>query len=136
MTELSEEVVRKLEGNQGLDSEMRNLLVQMRSLLYYTQFELNDAKEVELIIQWKQALNIVKEDVFMGVLSDGEENQEILKETENLIKYGDHKTISEAFNYLKYAAQSYLTGTQGNDQPLTSHIPSYSLLIVRFKSAL
>ena len=77
MTEFSENVARKLEEtvaeNRGLDSEMRGLLRDLRSLLLYTELELKETHEMKWVISLlKDAVKLAKDDVFSGVLEGGE----------------------------------------------------------------
>ena len=121
MTELSENLVRKLEEtvaqnrrlDRGLDSEMRGLLRDLRSVLFYTEFELKETQEVEGVIKpLKEAVQLVKYEVFFGVLEGGEqEDQDLFGKITDLIKDGDVGQIYEALNYLKFAAQNYLDHT-------------------------
>lgn len=70
-------------------------------------------REVELIIIWKDAVAVVKSDVFQGDLEGGkEEDQDLFDEIKEIIEDGDVEEIYEAFNGLKDAAQSYLTHVQ------------------------
>jgi uncharacterized protein YoxC len=67
-------------------------------------------REVELIIIWKDAVDIVKNDVFQGDLKGGtEEDQELFDEIAGIIEDGDVGEIYEAFNGLSRAASSYLS---------------------------
>ena len=137
MTELSENLVRKLEEtvaqnrrlDRGLDSEMRGLLRDLRSVLFYTEFELKETQEVEGVIKpLKEAVQLVKYEVFFGVLEGGEqEDQDLFGKITDLIKDGDVGQIYEALNYLKFAAQNYLDHTVRPSQGII--ILSYSLYI-------
>merc|ERR1719323_233263 len=60
-------------------------------------------KEVELIIVWKDAVEIVKQDVFAGDLREGDA-QDLYEDIED-----DAEELYEAFNDLKDAAQKYLS---------------------------
>jgi uncharacterized protein YoxC len=67
-------------------------------------------KEVELIIVWKDAVDIAKNDVFQGELKGGkQEDQDLFDEIKDIIDDEDVDEIYEAFNDLKGAAQNYLT---------------------------
>ena len=117
MTEFSENVARKLEEtvaeNRGLDSEMRGLLRDLRSLLLYTELELKETHEMKWVISLlKVAVQLAKDYVFSGVLEGGEkEDQDLFGKITDLIKDGDVGQIYEALNYLKFAAQNYLNHT-------------------------
>jgi len=111
--ELNEKVLMKLEetvaGNRGLDSQMRNLLMTMWGLVLDTERELNQTKEEELIIKWKHAINFVKHDIFQ--LLEGGHEEDFFEEIEEIIEDDDVEDLTETFNYLREAAQNYLTGT-------------------------
>ena len=67
-------------------------------------------KEVALIIIWKDAVDVVKNDVFGGDLKGGkDEDQDLFDEIQEIIEDGDVEDIYEAFEGLKDAAQNYLT---------------------------
>merc|ERR1712241_986234 len=64
-------------------------------------------KEVELIIIWKDAVDVVKNDVFGGDLKGGnDEDQDLFDEIQEIIEDGDVEDIYEAFEGLKAAAQN------------------------------
>merc|ERR1712066_757394 len=70
-------------------------------------------KELALITVWKDAVNLVKQDVFQGKEEKGEEEkgedeQEIYNEIEEIIEDGDVKEITDSFEGLKKAAEEYL----------------------------
>ena len=117
MIEFTENVARKLEEtvaeNRGLDSEMRGLLRDLRSLLLYTELELKETHERKWVISsLKVAVQLAKDYVFSGVLEGGEqEDQDLFGKITDLIKDGDVGQIYEALNYLKFAAQNYLDHT-------------------------
>merc|ERR1719300_583134 len=68
----------------------------------------NMEKEVALIIQWRDAIDTVKQDVFSGDL-DGDE-QDLVDEIEDIISDDrDVNEIYDAFGELKNAASAYLT---------------------------
>ena len=65
--------------------------------------------EVQLIIDWRDNVDIVKYDVFQGNLEGGSEQfQDIFDEIKEIIGDGDVDEIYVAFNELENAAQSYL----------------------------
>ena len=67
-------------------------------------------KEVELIINWRDAVDQVKNDVFQGNLKGGkEEDQALFEEIQGIIEDGDVEEIYAAFNDLEYAASTYLS---------------------------
>merc|ERR1712025_387474 len=67
-------------------------------------------KEVELIINWRDAVDQVKNDVFQGDLKGGkQEDQFLFDEIEDIIEGGDVEEIYEAFRELKGAASNYLS---------------------------
>ena len=121
MTELSENLVKKLEEtvaqnqrlDRGLDSEMRGLLRDLRSVLFYTEFELKETQEVEGVIKpLKEAVQLVKYEVFFGVLEGGEqEDQQLFGKISDLINDGYVGQIYEALNLLNSTAHNYLTRT-------------------------
>jgi len=70
-------------------------------------------KELALITVWKDAVNLVKQNVFQGKEEKGEEEkgedeQEIYNEIEEIIEEGDVKEITDSFEGLKKAAEEYL----------------------------
>merc|ERR1719410_1892211 len=67
-------------------------------------------KEVELIIVWKDAVEIVKIGVFNSDLKEKkeEEEQELYEEIEEIIEDGDLEEITDPFESLKDAANGYL----------------------------
>jgi len=65
-------------------------------------------EEVKVIIEWKDAVNNVKEDVFSGNLRD-EDAQDLYDDIKERIEDGDVTELYSAFNDLKEAAQNYLT---------------------------
>lgn len=67
-------------------------------------------KEVELIIVWKDAVALVKTDVFNSDLKEKkeEEEQELYEEIEEIIEDGDLEEITHSFESLKDAASGYL----------------------------
>ena len=134
----SERTMRKFKetvaGNSGLDSGMRSILRDMRSLLRFSEEKLKeagdtistliikrllsdsgtvlkDAMERELIIKWGDAVALVKKDVFGGNLEDRPEkfDQELFEEIEEIIEDGDFYEIYETFNQLRDAARNYET---------------------------
>merc|ERR1711953_1063748 len=121
VTELSENLVRKLEEtvaqnrrlDRGLDSEMRGLLRDLRSVLFYTEFELKETQEVEGVIKpLKEAVQLVKYEIFFGVLEGGEqEDQQLFGKISDLINDGYVGQIYEALNLLNSTAHNYLTRT-------------------------
>ena len=133
MTEFSENVARKLEEtvaeNRGLDSEMRGLLRDLRSLLLYTELELKETHEIKWVISsLKDAVEFAKDYIFSGVLEGGEqEDQDLFGKITDLINDGDVGQIYEALNYLKFAAQNYLDHTVRPSQGII--ILSYLLYI-------
>jgi len=118
VTALSGEVLRKFEetvaANRGLDSEMRNLLRDMRGRLLDTELEID--WKLELLIIWKDAVYTVKNDVFDGDVTYGEIDFE---EIEDIIEYEEVEDFTEAFKYLKDAVQNYLTGTSSSGEVRT-----------------
>ena len=119
MIEFTENVARKLEEtvaeNRGLDSEMRGLLRDLRSLLLYTELELKETHEMKWVISLlKVAVQLAKDYVFSGVLEAGEqEDQDLFGKITDLINDGNVGQIYEALNYLKFAARNYLDHTVG-----------------------
>ena len=116
MIEFTENVERKLEEvaeNRGLDSEMRGLLRDLRSLLLYTELELKETHEMKWVISsLKVAVQLAKDYVFSDVLEGGEqEDQDLFGKITDLIKDGNVGHIYEALKYLKFAAQNYLDHT-------------------------
>jgi len=121
VTELSENLVRKLEEtvaqnqrlDRGLNSEMRGLLRDLRSVLFYTEFELKETQEVEGVIKpLKEAVQLVKYEIFFGVLEGGEqEDQQLFGKISDLINDGYVGQIYEALNLLNSTAHNYLTRT-------------------------
>ena len=121
MTELSENLVKKLEEtvaqnqrlDRGLDTEMRGLLRDLRSVLFYTEFELKETQEVEGVIKpLKEAVQLVKYEIFFGVLEGGEqEDQQLFGKISDLINDGYVGQIYEALNLLNSTAHNYLTRT-------------------------
>ena len=70
-------------------------------------------KEVVLIIVWRDAVDITKNDVFNGDLKGGkQEDQDLFDEIQEIIDDGDVGDIYEAFGGLKDTAQNYLTNVQ------------------------
>merc|ERR1712062_745745 len=68
-------------------------------------------KELELIVVWKNAVEVVKNDVFEGDLTDREEGEDksLYEEIEDIMHDEDDMAeIYEAFDDLKGAAQGYL----------------------------
>ena len=117
MTEFSENVARKLEEtvaeNRGLDSEMRGLLRDLRSLLLYTELELKETQERKWVISsLKDAVQLAKDYIFSGVLEGGEqEDQQLFGKISDLINDGYVGQIYEALNLLNSTAHNYLTRT-------------------------
>ena len=117
MTEFSENVARKLEEtvaeNRGLDSEMRDLLRDLRSLLLYTELELKETQKIKWVISsLKDAVEFAKDYVFSGVLEGGEqEDQQLFGKISDLINDGYVGQIYEALNLLNSTAHNYLTRT-------------------------
>ena len=68
------------------------------------------AREIELVVIWKDVVEIVKNDVFNSELSDREEGEykELYDEVKDIIENDDTENIYEAFEGLKDAAQTYL----------------------------
>ena len=117
MTEFCENVARKLKEtvteSRGLDSEMRGLLRDLRSLLLYTELELKETHERKWVISsLKVAVQLAKDYVFSGVLEGGEQDdRHLFRKITHIINDGDVGQIYEALNYLKFAAQNYLDHT-------------------------
>jgi len=67
-------------------------------------------KEVELIIVWKDAVLLVKTDVFGNNLKERKEEewQDLYEEIEGIIEDGDVEEITSSFEKLKDAANGYL----------------------------
>jgi len=72
-----------------------------------TKLAENMTTEKTLIIQWKDAINEVKENVFVGSF-DEENDNELFNEVKEIIEDGDVDEIYEAFGNLKSAASAYL----------------------------
>merc|ERR1712154_71807 len=69
------------------------------------------ARKIELVVVWKDVVQMVQNDVFNIELSDREEGEhyfELYEEVEEIIEDDDTKNIYEAFEGLKDAAQTYL----------------------------
>ena len=68
------------------------------------------AREIELVVIWKDVVEIVKNDVFNSELSDREEGEykELYDEVKDIIENDDTENIYEAFEGLEDAAQTYL----------------------------
>merc|ERR1711997_196899 len=64
-------------------------------------------EEVALIIRWKDAVQLVKNDVFGGNIKD-EEDEDVYDDIRDIIEDGDTAEITDAFESLKDAAQKYL----------------------------
>ena len=65
-----------------------------------------------VISSLKVAVKLVKNNVSSSVLEGGkQEDQDLFRKILDLIKDGDVGQISEALNYLKFAAQNYLDHT-------------------------
>jgi len=66
--------------------------------------------DLELIIVWKDAVALVKLDVFGGNLKERteKEDQDLHEEIEEIIEGGDVEEIYDSFNGLKNAAAGYL----------------------------
>ena len=65
--------------------------------------------EVQIIIEWRDWVEIVANDAFFGNLEGGsEEYQDIFDEIKEMIGDGDVEEIYEAFNELESSARSYL----------------------------
>jgi len=63
--------------------------------------------EVALIIKWRDAVQVVKNDVFQGNLKD-EDDQNLMEELKGIVDEGDVEEITEPFESLKQAATNYL----------------------------
>merc|ERR1719219_3207631 len=135
-TAKSERFLEKFEetvdGEGGLDRGMKSILRDMRALLRSSEKKLNTARdtiptlitrslqsniggllnealELELIIRWRDVINLVKYDVFQGNLKDRteEEDQDLFEEIEELMEDGDVEEIYEYLTLLKDTAQKY-----------------------------
>merc|ERR1711974_395317 len=74
-----------------------------KNLLSDSGSVLKEAMEMELIIQWGDAVHAVKKDVYPENLED----QDLFEEIKEIIEDGDVEEIYDAFNHLKDAAQNY-----------------------------
>merc|ERR550525_1358029 len=90
-----------------LDSALRNIDKAIR--IVQEQKEAME-KEAELIIMWKDAVLLVKQDVFGGNLKERteKEDQDLYEEIEEIIEDGDVQEIYDSFNGLSDAASGYL----------------------------
>jgi len=90
-----------------LDSALRNIDKAIR--IVQEQKEAME-KEAELIIMWKDAVLLVKQDVFGGNLKERteKEDQDLYEEIEEIIEDGDVQEIYDSFNGLRDAASGYL----------------------------
>merc|ERR1712062_602500 len=85
-----------------LDSALRNIDKAIRIVQEKKAME----KEAELIIMWKDAVLLVKQDVFGGNLKERteKEDQDLYEEIEEIIEDGDVQEIYDSFNGLRDAA--------------------------------
>jgi hypothetical protein len=103
--------IMKAVNRPDVGPKLNSALRSVNSAIFIVETQKkNMAKDIELIIVWKDAVEIVKLEVFGGDLSEksGDEEQFFFEEVQGIIEDGDTQDIYKSFNDLRDAAQKYL----------------------------